>query len=61
MSRNKSYRNLRARLVRRGTNPRRWALANGLPVTTVYAALRGDRAGVKTTAIRAQIVLFVQS
>lgn len=60
MSRNTSkYRQLRSRLIRRGTNPRRWALANGVPVTTVYAALRGDRAGVKATAIRARIEEFL--
>ncbi len=53
------YRIMRSRLIRAGTNPRRWALKNGLPVSTVYSAMRGERAGVQAEHIRQQIEAYL--
>ncbi len=46
-------------MIRRGTNPRRWALANCLPPSSVYGALRGERAGVESVKITKQLDEFL--
>ncbi|HYE33526.1 MAG TPA: hypothetical protein VEH27_19045 [Methylomirabilota bacterium] len=52
---NQKYQNLRAKLLKRGTNLSRWAASHGYPITTVYGAARGERAGIKATEIRLKL------
>jgi hypothetical protein len=55
---NRNYRKLRAQLIARGTNLRRWATDHGYPVTTVYDAARGTRAGIRCVQIRRELEEF---
>lgn len=55
---NNEYRKLRAAVIRRGSNLRRWAIAEGVPVSTVYEAARGTRAGVEAIRIRTKLEEF---
>lgn len=52
---NDKYRRLRVKLLNRGTNLRQWAALHGYPVTTVYDAARGARAGVKSVKIAREL------
>lgn len=52
---NKHYQRLRARLIERGTNLRRFAIENGYPLMTVYSAARGDRRGIRSMQVRQQL------
>ena len=56
---NKKYQRLKEGLIQRGTNVVRWAAANGYPVTTVYGAARGLRAGIKAVKIRRALEAFL--
>lgn len=47
----KKYRQLRARLVARGMTLRSFAHKHGFKQATVYAAARGDRAGIESYRI----------
>lgn len=51
----RNYRDLRARLIEKGTTLSGWAREYGYPLTTVYGAARGERSGVKATHIRKQL------
>lgn len=53
---NKKYRTLRAKLIARGTNLKRFAEAKGYPLTTVYYAASGSRAGVTAVRIHQEIL-----
>lgn len=55
-----NYRKTRAALVRRGFTIRSWARAHSFPVTTVYGALRGERAGIKAVAVQQQLQAFLK-
>jgi hypothetical protein len=50
-STSKKYRALKASLISKGTNLKRWAEDNQYPLTTVYLAASGKRAGVKSITI----------
>lgn len=52
---NKKYRKLRINLIHRGTTIRRWALEKGYPPTTVYDAIKGNRAGVEAVRIKTEL------
>lgn len=56
---NKKYRELRATLIGRGKSLRLWAVENGYPISTVYDAARGTRAGVESVRIRRKLEEFV--
>lgn len=43
----------------RGTNLKRWAEQHNYPLTTVYLAARGDRAGIRSVEIRNQLLAYV--
>ena len=49
------YRQLRNRLLDRGYTLRSWALHHDYKPTTVYAAARGSRNGIKTRQIRREL------
>lgn len=53
------YARLRSLLIGRGTNLKRWASENKLPVGTVYHAARGSRAGVQTIKVRNRLIAYV--
>ena len=53
----KQYRLTKARLVREGISLRKWALANGYPVGSVYKAVRGTRHGPRSQRIREQLAI----
>lgn len=57
----KKYRDLRARLYRRGMTLRQFALKHALPPRSVYGAARGERAGVKSLLILKKIEEFVSA
>jgi hypothetical protein len=46
-----TYSNLRGKLLLKGTNIKRWAELNCLPVSTVYGAAKGERFGIKAANI----------
>lgn len=48
---NKKYIEIRKGLISQGTNLRKWALTHGHPVSTVYSAARGERAGIEAMKI----------
>jgi hypothetical protein len=52
---NLNYSLLRARMIGHGTTLSRWARKKGYPITTVYGAARGERAGIQATRIRRQL------
>ncbi len=58
---NDNYRRLRVRLLQRGTNLRQWAARRGYPVTTVYDAARGTRAGIKSVKIARELEEFAHA
>ena len=51
----KKYRQLRARLIARGLTLRSFARKHGFKQATVYAAARGDRAGVESYRINQKL------
>ncbi len=55
------YQQRRILLLRKGTNVRRWAIQNGYRPTTVYDALKGDRAGLKSHEILSNFEAFIAS
>jgi hypothetical protein len=60
MSRAKTeYSDLRASLINRGTNLRQWAAQNNYALTTVYAAARGSRNGIKSVQIKRKLEAFI--
>lgn len=58
---NKKYRDLRIALYKRGMSIRQFAMANELPLRTVYGAARGERCGVKSVLILKKIADFIQA
>lgn len=54
------YDSIRSALIHRGTNLKRWAVSNHLPVGSVYHAARNTRRGVETTRIRNRLLRFVK-
>lgn len=52
------YDSLRATLIGKGTNLRRWAADRGYPATTVYGAARGLRGGIRSVRIRRELEEF---
>ena len=54
----RNYTRLRARLIAQGTNLKRFAELRGYPMTTVYGAARGDRAGVEAVRILRELQEF---
>lgn len=48
---NLNYRRLRSRLIARGWNLKRFAEDRGIPLSTVYCAATGTRAGVDSVKI----------
>jgi len=57
MARN-DYRALKAAIILKGTNLRRWAQDNGFPASSVYGAASGKRAGVEAVKIKRQLEDF---
>lgn len=57
----KKYRDLRVKLYLRGVTLRQFALANQIPMRSVYGAARGERAGVKSLLILKKIEDFVSA
>lgn len=55
----KKYDALKASLIKKGTNLKRWAEKNNYPLTTVYLAASGKRAGVKSMAILEKLHTYV--
>jgi hypothetical protein len=53
------YNHLRSRLVRRGYTLRSWAMDRGLPVGSVYSAVKRLRNGVRATHIQQQLEKFL--
>ena len=53
-----NYQLLRSRLILKGTNLRRWASQRGYPLTTVYDAAMGRRAGIKAIQIKTELEAF---
>jgi gp16 family phage-associated protein len=51
------YRATKAKLVRDGISLRKWALAKGYSVGSVYKAVRGHRHGPKSQKIREELSL----
>lgn len=54
-----TYCGLRAELLDMGTNLKRWAEERAYPLTTVYQAASGDRAGIRATKIRKELLEYV--
>ena len=50
------YAATRAKLTRVHTSLRKWAMENGFPISTTYAAASGQRHGARARAIRAALV-----
>lgn len=61
MNRKPNYRRLRAELIHRGTNLRRFAQEKGYPLATVYDAARGRRAGIESIRILNEINALISS
>lgn len=58
---NNKYRRLRSQLISKGTNLRRWAQENNFPITTVYGAARGQRAGIEAIKIKKLLEAYANS
>jgi hypothetical protein len=50
---------IRIGMIEKGTNLRLWAQAMGYPESTVYAAARGARAGIKSVKIQKELTEYV--
>ena len=46
-------------MIEKGVTLRQFARTHGLPLSTVYAAANGSRRGIKSSAIRRQIDLYL--
>lgn len=57
---NTKYRQLRAKLIRKGTNITQWAKERGYPATSVYSAAQGYRTGIKSIRILQELEAFTQ-
>lgn len=55
------YHELKGQMISRGTNIARWARKHSYPLTTVYLAASGQRAGIKSTKIRRELEKFVNA
>lgn len=55
------YISLRQALIGRGVSLRQFAAQHGYPASSVYAAARGSRAGVKATTIRRQLQAYLHN
>jgi predicted transcriptional regulator len=47
-----TYETLRSALIERGTNLKRFAEENDIPITSVYYAAKGKRNGIKSVKIQ---------
>ena len=53
------YQAVKIKLLYRGTNLRRWAGKNRLPLGSVYNAISGKRNGIRSLRIRAKLDQFL--
>lgn len=58
---NNKYSGLRSRLIKRGTNIRRWAIENDYPPSTVYDAIKGNRTGIEAVRIKKELEAFANA
>lgn len=51
----KRYDTIKSRMIEKGTNLNLWAKEKGYPQSSVYAAARGTRGGIKAVKIQKEL------